>query len=297
MSLNAENFKIGTCAVVYKNTFMGATSGGPKINISANYSESGIAQTGKQVLRKILQSMRLTAKVKIMEVDAGFEMLLDENGQLNCRELGKDIVSEAGELKLIPFNPEDIVGYRFPHAVPQLDAEYVFDEDGEHILELTFEAFPDTDGMLFEKFTVKETERIDMSYNSNLDMAQFERAVTAYIGEKLNLIVDTDIFRGGIPTGEEGCGVVLAEQRLTKYLASERYEFCFSCLKTDRDEVMQIINNLKNCFPVYGENIILENNDNMSLKAVLNDSIRLNFEIADDGKLKTLGELTLIIVV
>ena len=46
-----------------------------------------------------------------------------------------------------------------------------------------------------------------------MDVVTIERDFTAWIASKLNLTVDTNIFRGGIPEGvEEGVGVLFGSE-------------------------------------------------------------------------------------
>jgi hypothetical protein len=121
--------------------------------------------------------------------------------------------------------------------------------------------------------------------------------MTAYIADKLNMTVDTDIFRGRVPINIDGCAVVMLKKQMQNTATSQRYEFSVICIDSERDKVMQTIRELETNFPVYGESIVPDGGEAINMKAVLSDFEEFTWQFADNGKLKTQGELLLIVVI
>jgi hypothetical protein len=139
--------------------------------------------------------------------------------------------------------------------------------------------------------------RVALDNTVTIEPASFERAMTTYIADKMSMTVDTDIFRGGIPLNFDGCGVAFVGQEKQNNITVQRYEICISCIDNSRDNVMQTIHDLEKKFPVYGESILLDTGETITLKAMLKNSIEFNRQISDDGASKHFGELSLIVVI
>ena len=294
---NSRNFKIGPCAVIFKGDVLGMTKNSSVLEFKSTYYDVTCSQGYDQSLEKQLRSMTISLKTEIMSVDNGLGLFLDENDCISLDRLGERQRQNGGELLLIPISPSDMVAYRFPNAMLLRNSTCSFNENEEHAIMLEFEAnYIDDEDILFERIQVDEAQRVSFDTSSNIEPAAFERAMTAYIADKLNMTVDTNIFRGGIPINADGCGVAFVGQKINNTEANQRYEICVSCIDNSRDNVMQIINDLGKKFPVYGEEINV-NGDGIVMKAILKDSIEFNRQINDNGRLKTFGELSLIVVI
>jgi hypothetical protein len=288
MSLNAENFKIGACALVWKGVMLGGTQDAPAIKIEPSYTESFDAQTFKQALDKTLQQMKITITADVKDIDTAFGLVMDENGKLTAGSLGQRVSADAGELLLIPYNPQDPIGYRLPRAVLMAHTKYVFNDIAEHNIELEFEALPDNTGILMEKFIVEETQRISFDNSLLVPIADVERALTKFVAEKLNLTVDVDIFRGGVPVGVDGCGVQLLRENCTNIPSRRSLHMAVEFKDSSRDTVFQTMHDLASYLPVYGINITLDVDTEVKISALLKDCVDIS-EISDDGQIKISG--------
>jgi hypothetical protein len=166
----------------------------------------------------------------------------------------------------------------------------------EHRIKLEFEAVYNENELMMEKIAVSDGDRINLNIPLSIDSVDFERAMTYYIADKLNMTVDTDIFRGKVPVNIDGCAVTLEGQDIKNSTINQKFEIKFICIDSNRDKVMKTVNDLTEKFPVYGENISLSGQD-IGVKAILKDSSKFDWEITDDGKMKTLGSLTLLAII
>lgn|GEM_PF-1695021 len=294
--MDSENFKIGACALVYKGTVLGAVINGPTLKLESTYQNTTCDQAYDQPIRKTLLSTTVTLTADVREIDTGMGMLLDGNGKITILSLGKEQTPTGGELLLIPFNQNDTTGYRLPNAVLSKKTQYSFTENREHSLELEFEGFMDGNGVMLEKFTVTADQRITMS-NATIDPAQIERALTKYIAEQLALTVDKDIFRGGIMPGKDGCGVYLLGEDLTAVMGLRHFRAEVSFRHEDRDVVMKAMTELAAILPVYGVTIDDVKGQNITLAAILKQSQTYMQPVADNGRIKQQGKVSLHIAI
>ena len=291
-AFNSQSFKIGPCAVIFKGDIIGITRNSSQLTFRGTYHDAKCSRAFHQTLGKRLISMTISLTTEIMSVDAGLGLFLDENDRITLDKLGERQNPNGGELLLIPISPSDMVAYRFPNAVLLLNSTCSFNENEEHTLKLEFEAgFVDGEEILFERIPVDESQRASLITSSDIEPAVLERAMTAYIADKMNLTVDTDIFRGGIPVNVDGCGVYLDGQKIQNVVSDCYYSFCVSCMGSSRDDVMRTIHGLGNKFPLYGEEI-----DNITVKAILKDSVKFS-RTTSDGKIKHEGKLSLIAII
>jgi hypothetical protein len=296
-TFNSQNFKIGPCAVIFKGDILGVTRKSSQLNFSGTYHDAQCSRAFHQTLGKRLMSMTISLTVEIMSVNDGLGLFLDENDRITLDKLGERQNPYGGELLLIPISPSDMVAYRFPKAILLFNSACSFNENEEHTLRLQFEAgFVEGEEILFERIPVDEAQRVNLDTSSGIETAAFERAMTAYIADKLGMTVDTDIFRGGIPVNIDGCGVTLAGRQIENTPATQHYIVSFSCINNSRDNVMQTIQELEDKFPVYGETIVIEG-EATECKAILKNSSEYNRIISDNGKIKTLGELVLTVII
>ena len=230
-TFNSQNFKIGPCAVIFKGDVLGMTRNSSVLEFKSTYYDVTCSQGYDQSLEKQLRSMTISLTTEIMSVDNGLGLFLDENDRISLDRLGERQKQNGGELLLIPVNPSDMIAYRFPRAILLRDSACSFNENEEHTLKLEFEAsYIDDEDILFERIPVDEGQRVTLDTSSNIEPAAFERAMTAYIADKLNMTVDTDIFRGRVPINIDGCAVAMLKKQIQNTSTSQRYEFSVSVL-------------------------------------------------------------------
>lgn len=269
-----------------------------QVTFKKKYHDSKCARGYDQVLEKRLTGMSASLTTEIMAVDKALGLFWDENKRITLDMLGQRQSIKGGELLLIPISPSDMTAYRFPHAIPLLiNGTYSFSVDREHTMTLEFEAnYVDGEEILFEKIPVDEAQRTEI-LPAEIDSASLERAMTSYIADKLDMSVDTDVFRGCVPVNTDGCVVALTGEQPRSTLTSRRYEFNVAYFDRDRSKTMNTIDKLARQLPIYGESIILDEENTVILKAVLGGACNFNWQIADDGELKTLANLSLTVII
>ncbi len=171
-----------------------------------------------------------------------------------------------------------------------------FNNTHEYVLQLEFESnYNDNEEIMIECLDADTCQRETLQ-RDNLSSISLERAMTAYIADKLNMTVDTDIFRGRIPIGVDGCGVKVIGKTIEDDSLSNDYQIQFSCINESRDQVIRNIDKLEQQFPCYGDNITLDGGDT-TLKMVKNEDIMFSDEITDEGRIKMLDELLLKVMI
>ena len=277
--------------MIFNNHFIGVTADGPEFTIDSDPINITCDQAYNQVVVRRVGNITMTIQAELRDIDTGLALLLDDNGRISMQDLGRMINDPGAELLLIPYNPADTTGYRFPNAAVHKKTRYAFNEGREHSIQLFFEAFPNENGVFMERFTVEETQRPAMPTPPDVNPAQIERALTKYIAEKLNLTVDKDIFRGGLPLGIDGCGVELTEEELSNSVGLRTINAEVKCRDVNRDHVFKTIYALADAFPAYGKTVIV-NGEEITFMAIMKKDVRLATEI-DSGRIKTMGRIEL----
>jgi len=297
MSSETQNFKIGPCSITYKGELLGITNNSSTLSFNFGYYDVTCNKTHDQVLEKRLTGMQISFKTEILQVDKGLDFIFDGNDTLTLDELGKRMSNEGGELLIVPINPNDKTAYRLPNALVVNNSNCSFNTHEEYALKLEFEAnYNDGEEILIQRINADECQRANLHTASNIDSAAFERAMTAYIANKMNLTVDTDIFRSGVPVNIDGCGVELVGSTKPDISSSAHYIIRFTRISDSRDDVMGTINELESKFPLYGENIAFESVDT-ECKAILKAGSEFSRKITDSGKIKTFGYSLLEVII
>ena len=143
---DATKFKIGPCAVSYKNVVFGGTDGAPKISIEPIISESKCDQLPGLPARKIVLGFKISVTANLKEIDTAFTTLLGSSGEITTDLIGTDMLTGGGALVLTPKDAADKV-ITFPNAVLTRKASYEPKGDADHILPLEWECYPDTEGV------------------------------------------------------------------------------------------------------------------------------------------------------
>ena len=84
-----------------------------------------------------------------------------------------------------------------------------------------------------------------------MDVVIIEQAFTSWIAEKLNLTVDTDIFRGGVPDGMDGTAVLFNGEIKSRMIAPRTWNAQILSKFDDRDHAMRFLAKLTGLFPCY----------------------------------------------
>ena len=149
MDFDATKFKIGPCAVSFKTTALGGTDGAPKVDIEPIISESKCDQLPGLPARKVVLGYKIGVKVNLKEIETGFTKILDAEGKITTESIGTDLLTGGGALLLTPTNGTDKV-MSFPNAVLMPKTSYEPKGDGDHMLPLEFECYPDAKGVYVE---------------------------------------------------------------------------------------------------------------------------------------------------
>ena len=84
-----------------------------------------------------------------------------------------------------------------------------------------------------------------------MDIVEIEREFTEFLAGKLNLPVDRQIFRGGIPAGKMGVGVLFDSEVKEKLFAPRQWNVQVLASFRERDEAMRFVAKVTGLFPCY----------------------------------------------
>ena len=150
MSFDVTKFKLVAYIASFKGTVLGGTDGPPNIKIEPVYYESKCDQAGDQVLRKILIGYKVVVGMSLKEIDAGMALLMGADSKLTLSDIGGDLLAGKGELILTPVGVADSNSYKFPGATLLPETDYNLAGTEEHKLPVSFECYPDADGVIME---------------------------------------------------------------------------------------------------------------------------------------------------
>ena len=86
-----------------------------------------------------------------------------------------------------------------------------------------------------------------------MDVIEIERVMTKWAADVLGLVIDRDVFRGGIPTGfETGIGVILSSEIRDNWPRPRTYNVQILGKFEDRDTAWRMLSKLAERLPVYG---------------------------------------------
>lgn len=293
MSSQTQNFKIGPCSISYKGELLGITNNTSSLSFNFGYYDVKVNKTHDQVLEKRLTGIEILFRTELLQVDKGIDYILNENKTLTLDELGKRMSHEGGELLIVPISPHDKTAYRLPNAIIVNQGELTLSNSNEYTLELEFEAnYHDGEEILIQSMDADTCQRETLQRDS-ISPISLERALNAYIADKLDLIVDTNIFRGNLPIGVDGSAVIMHKREAVEYGMSECYRFTFISMDKSRDIAMSIIHKLRESLPVYGDELALDDGNNITIKALISEEEDLDNYEADNGKIKTRAILDL----
>lgn len=127
-----------------------------------------------------------------------------------------------------------------------------------------------------------------------MDVVVIERALTNWAARILSKTVDTNIFRGGIPTGiETGVGVLIESEISKRGLFQPRiYNVQILGKFADRDDAMKMNSKLTGSLPIYGNTV-----DNVSFRVLVQRGDAACYKYEDAGKMKWYASFNLLAVV
>ncbi|SDZ05210.1 hypothetical protein [Thermoactinomyces sp. DSM 45892] len=164
MANTTINVSIGPAIVEFGKanpTVFDVTKGGIQFQMSTSIQEIKVDQYGETPVKTIMKGRNATVTVpfviqdleKISKVmpNSAFTQS-DGKLRLNVKaNSGFDMLSIADQLIIKPTapgtTPNDYI--TIPLAGPTADIEYTYDNDNERIAKITFQAYPDSEGLLF----------------------------------------------------------------------------------------------------------------------------------------------------
>lgn len=144
---DVNSFKMNPAAVTFGTTALGGTSGPVTITPEVEYYDSTCNQAGNQVLAKRITKISYMINAEFKEVDKILPLLVDENDEVNISEIGKNVFTDAKELRLAEIGGNKV--HVFPKAIVLKDYNYPINGVEEHAIPLNFQAIPDTDGAIY----------------------------------------------------------------------------------------------------------------------------------------------------
>jgi hypothetical protein len=100
-----------------------------------------------------------------------------------------------------------------------------------------------------------------------------------------------------LPINIDGCSVVFKGQQVDNSIKNAHYFISFFCIDASRDLVMGRVKELEEQFPIYGENINVDEIGSVQIQTIQKITMEFNKIISDDGALKTFGELLLEVII
>ena len=293
MSLNTQDLKVGPCSISYKGELLGITSGSSVLTFKFSNHDVKVNRTHEQIIDKRLTGVHIYFKAEIFQIDKGVNHLLNENKTWTLDDLGRRQAPYGGELLIVPISPNDKTAYRLPNALIVNQGELTFSNSDEYTLELEFESnYNDGEEILIECLDADTCQRLSLE-RSSISPISLERALNAYIADKLNLTVDAEIFRGNLPPGVDGSAIIMHKREAVEYGMSQSYEFTFVSMDKSRDVVMGRIHQLRDSLPVYGDTLALDDGNNVTIKALISEDEEFDNHETDNGKIKTRAFITL----
>jgi hypothetical protein len=127
-----------------------------------------------------------------------------------------------------------------------------------------------------------------------MDTKTAERALTKFWADALDLTVDANIFRGGIPASKpEGVAVIMGTEITGNDPAIKKYNVQILGKYDDRDAALQLVEDVSNALPCYEQTVTLTDGI-VTLRAMLKRGSGGTWTQADDGQKKTYASFNLI---
>lgn len=140
------------------------TKGGINFQMSTSVQEIKVDQFGETPVKTIMKgrTARVTVPFALYDLDKLAKVipnavLVTDSGDPTKKKIqvkstaGFDMLSAAKKLVIKPTDPNATPNdyITIPLAAPTTDIEYAYDSDSERVAKITFEAYPDANGVLF----------------------------------------------------------------------------------------------------------------------------------------------------
>jgi hypothetical protein len=125
-----------------------------------------------------------------------------------------------------------------------------------------------------------------------MDVIEIERDFTAFMAQKLNLAVDKQIFRGGVPAGKTGVGILFDGEIKDKMIAPRQWNVQILAAFIERDDAMRFISKVTGLFPCYEQK-----GKSCVFKSILLRGNGTAYRSPDGGKTKWFASINLFAVV
>ncbi len=125
-----------------------------------------------------------------------------------------------------------------------------------------------------------------------MDVVEIEQAFTSLVAEKLGLTVDTNIFRGGVPTGMSGAAVFFNGEIKSGMIAPRTWNAQILAKFNDRDGALRFLAKLTGTFPCY--DII---HSGVTFKVISQRGSSEPYCATDNGKICWFASFNVLIVV
>ena len=84
-----------------------------------------------------------------------------------------------------------------------------------------------------------------------MDVIEIEREFTEWLAENLGLEIDRQIFRGGVPAGKSGVGVIFDTEIKDKMFSPRQWNIQVLASFKNRDDAMRFVSKVTGLFPCY----------------------------------------------
>jgi len=126
-----------------------------------------------------------------------------------------------------------------------------------------------------------------------MNVVDIEKALTKWAAGVLSKTVDTDIFRGGIPTGNEtGIGVLIGNEISKDMLQPRKYNVQILGKFSDRDDAMKMNSKLTGSLPIYETT-----SENITFRVLSQRGDAACYKAEDSGKMKWYASFNILAVV
>lgn len=126
-----------------------------------------------------------------------------------------------------------------------------------------------------------------------MDVVLIEKALTNWVAGVLDLTVDSDIFRGGIPTGfNTGVAVILNSEIRDNTLRPRTYSVQVLGKFGDRDSALRMLSRLAEKLPIYGMT-----QDDIVFRVLAQQGSSEPYTAEDDGRIKIFASFNMLAVV
>ncbi len=126
-----------------------------------------------------------------------------------------------------------------------------------------------------------------------MDVIEIERAFTSWVAEKLGLTVDTDIFRGGVPTDMDGTAVLFnGEVKKSGMIAPRSWNAQILAKFNDRDNALRFIAKLTGMFPCYDIT-----HSGVTFKVISQRGSSEPYSTIDNGQIRWFASFNVLLVV